>query len=150
MTATTELEPIVKTVEVDVPLAHAFEVFTERLGEWWPKKSLSIGEGKLTSVVVEPGPGGRIYERWEDGTEYGWATFTVWDPPHRFVMSWRPDPTPGPTTEVEVTFSPTTGGTLVELTHRGWEQLGDAAGEARQSYEGGWPIVLGRYGDAAT
>jgi uncharacterized protein YndB with AHSA1/START domain len=150
VTAATELEPVVKNVEVDVSPSHAFKVFTERLGEWWPKGTHSIGEGKVSAVVVEPGLDGRIYERWDDGTEYGWATFTVWDPPRRFVMSWRPDPTPGPTTEVEVIFTPTSTGTIVEVTHRGWERLGDAAGELRQSYDGGWPIVLGRFGEAAT
>jgi uncharacterized protein YndB with AHSA1/START domain len=148
VTAATELEPVVKTVEVNVPPERAFEVFTVQLGEWWPKASHSIGEEKVAAVVVEPGLDGRIFERWEDGTEYGWATFTVWDPPRRFVMSWRPSPTPGPRTEVEVTFSASGDATIVQLTHWGWERLGESAAELRRSYEGGWVPVLARYSEA--
>ncbi len=35
--------------------------------------------------------------------------------------------------------------TLVELEHRGWEQLGERSERARTEYESGWDNVLGRY-----
>ena len=145
MTAATELEPVVKTVEVGVAPDRAFQIFTERISEWWPKARHSIGENEVADIAVEPRIGGRIYERWHDGTEYDWGIFTAWDPPHRLAMDWRPVPTSGPTTEVDVTFSPSPAGTLVELTHRGWERLGDSAAEARRSYDDGWVGVLALY-----
>ena len=145
MTAATELAPVVKRVEVDVPLEEAFRMFTEELGSWWPMDTHSIGEDEVSSVIVEGGAGGRIYERWGDGTEYDWARFTAWEPPARFVMDWRPNPEPGPFTEVEVTFTAAGSGTLVELQHRGWERLGEAATKARAGYDTGWGLILGLY-----
>jgi uncharacterized protein YndB with AHSA1/START domain len=73
----------------------------------------------------------------------------VWEPPHRFVLAWKPTSTPRPPTELEVRFTPQGGGTFVELEHRGWERLGDIAEEARASYGENWQRVLGRFGDAA-
>lgn len=145
MTAATEVAPVVKNVEVALPPEDAFAFFTERIAEWFPFKTHSIGEDQVETVILEPGTGGRILERWRDGTEYDWATFTAWDPPRRFVMDWRPNPDPGPTTEIEVVFSPSDTGTLVELTHRGWERLGAAAAEMRADYDTGWTLVLGNY-----
>lgn len=142
MTSATEVAPVIASIEVARRPEDAFTAFTERLGDWWPTAAHSIGQDKVAAVVVDGRVGGTIVERWHDGTELSWATFTEWDPPRRFVMSWRPNPDPGPMTEVEVSFSPTPVGTMVELTHRGWERLGEEAADARQSYETGWPRVM--------
>jgi hypothetical protein len=37
------------------------------------------------------------------------------------------------------------GETRVELEHRGWEELGEAAGSARRGYEAGWEEALAQY-----
>ena len=149
MTSATQIPPVVKRVEVATTPEKAFSVFTERLDTWWPIGSHSIGEDKVASVTVE-GAGGRIVERWDDGTEYEWARITVWDPPHRLVMDWRPNPEPGPYTEVEVTFTASGEVTIVELEHRGWERLGDTAADARSDYDGGWDPVLAPFVAAAS
>ena len=41
--AHTTIAAVRKTVLVNAPQAHAFTVFTERLGEWWPLQSHHIG-----------------------------------------------------------------------------------------------------------
>jgi uncharacterized protein YndB with AHSA1/START domain len=65
-------------------------------------------------------------------------------------MTWHPGFEAERATLVEVTFSGTVeGGTLVELVHGGWEALGEGATAARTGYEQGWPMVLGRFADAA-
>ena len=145
MSAATDVDPVVVSVEVPLPPDEAFALFTARIDEWWPKDRHSIGKAEVAELVVDASPGGRIVERWRDGTEYPWATFSVWEPPERFVMDWRPVAEPGPSTEVEVTFSPRATGTFVELTHRGWERLGDDALDTRDSYREGWPGVLRLY-----
>jgi hypothetical protein len=33
----------------------------------------------------------------------------------------------------------------VRLEHTGWESFGDRAAQARESYQQGWPVVLGAY-----
>ena len=43
------------------------------------------------------------------------------------------------------------GGTHVELTHSGWEKLGEAAADLRARYDRGWVAVFERgFGDYAT
>ena len=146
MTAATEISPLVKRIEVATTPDHAFRVFTEELQTWWPVATHSIGEEKVDTIVVEPRSGGRIIERWHDGTEYEWAVFTKWDPPHRFVMDWRPNPdTRRPYTEVQVSFIQQGDVTVVELQHHGWERLGAEAAEARHDYDTGWGPVLARF-----
>jgi hypothetical protein len=41
-----------------------------------------------------------------------------------------------------VTFTPAEAGTRVELTHWGWEHLGDRAASVRESYNQGWVTVF--------
>jgi hypothetical protein len=59
---------------VSVPLAQAraFELFTTRMTEFWPKEH-SIGESELAEVVLEPRSGGRWFERGVDGSECQWG-----------------------------------------------------------------------------
>jgi uncharacterized protein YndB with AHSA1/START domain len=131
-------------VTVAAPIERAFEVFTERIGTWWPFEHYSIGGDKTTTAVLEGREDGAVYEVIEGGGTAPWATVHAWEPPRRLVLSWHVN-SEVPATEVEVRFSPEGDGTRVELEHRGWEQFGDQAGEARSAYEGGWDLVLGRY-----
>src|SRR5262249_38096841 len=68
----------------------AFDVFTRRVGTWWPLHTHSIGGDRIVEVVVEERVGGRIYERHSDGGEGEWGRVLVWEPPARFAMSWYP------------------------------------------------------------
>ncbi len=142
------IEPIRRTVTVRCDPATAFCVFTAELGTWWPLESFSRAADredpsiKTERVVVEEHVGGRIYEVLSDGTESEWGSIEAWEPPSRVVMSWRPHDRPVPPTEVELRFSPDGTGTRVELEHRGWERLGELAGEGREAYAHGWPMVF--------
>ena len=139
------IPPVVKSVEVERPPKVAFEVFTQSFGRWWPRLGHSVGDENVAEVVMEARAGGRLFERWKDGTERDWGTIGVFDPPDRVVFSWDPSGRRAET-EVEVTFTETsTGGTRVELTHRNWHVIGDEAVELRSSYEGGWPGVLAAF-----
>ncbi|MBI4261184.1 MAG: SRPBCC domain-containing protein [Actinobacteria bacterium] len=151
------LDPVRQSVTVARPPEVVFRVFTERLGEWWPLDTYSIsvdegGGGAPEAAFVEPREGGRIYERTADGAELEWGRVLVWDPPHRLVMSWRPNLTANPHTEIEVTFTPEGDGTRVDLEHRGWERLFgfvEDPGAVRSGYVNGWPGVLGLFADRA-
>jgi uncharacterized protein YndB with AHSA1/START domain len=131
----------------------AFEVFTEGIATWWPYDTHSVegmeGEGSSPETVVfEPGPEGRIYERMTNGQEAHWANVTAWEPPHRIVLAWQVNPeTPGPT-EIEIRFTPEGDGTRFDFEHRGWEVLGADAEEASNQYSGGWVTVLRHYAEA--
>lgn len=143
-----ELDPVRASVTVRLAPDAAFRLFTEGFGEWWPVQTHAIETGPDTRAVLEPRPGGRIFERHRDGTEDDWGRILAWEPPVRIAFTWKPSREERPATEVEVRFSSEPDGTRVDLVHRGWERLEDTGAEARRSYEAGWPAVLARFAAA--
>lgn len=139
--------PVTKTLVVAVPPERAFELFTARVAEWWPVETHALHAGEVETVVNECREGGRVYERTADGREATWSRILAWEPPHRVLYTWEVSREGD--TELELRFEPVEGGTRVELEHRGWEALGAAAAERRESYRTGWDFVLGRYAEAA-
>jgi len=138
------IEVVRKVVTVDCAVEEAFRVFTEDAMSWWPVATHSIHE-TVREIVFEPGEGGEVYEVSAAGEKGHWATVTGWDPPARLVLAWNILERPGEQTEVEVRFTPEGDGTRIELEHRGWEALAEAAAEKRADYDTGWGHVLGRY-----
>jgi uncharacterized protein YndB with AHSA1/START domain len=145
-----------KTLTLNVPIEHAFRVFTEGHGKWWPLDTHHIGKVAAATVVIEPCAGGRWYERGIDGTECEWGKVLVWEPPHRLLLAWqitadwRYDLTLQ--TEVEVTFvAEGPGRTRLELEHRHLDRYRDQAGVMRSIFdsEGGWTGILARFATAA-
>ena len=143
------IPPVMRTATVRRSVEDAFRIFTEEASAWWPLQTHSrAAEGRApgaVSVVFEPRQGGRVYEVAADGTEGDWARVLVWEPPHRFVLAWKPHSRPTRPTEVEVRFTPDGERTRVDLEHRGWDSQGAGAKEARAGYESGWVKVLDRY-----
>jgi uncharacterized protein YciI len=128
---------------VDADPAAAFDVFTVRLGRWWPLTELSVfGDGAAVSFS-----GGQIIESAADGRTAVWGTVTRWEPPDAVAFTWHPGKSAEHASHVEVTFAAAAGLTLVTLEHTGWEVFADPAA-AREEYDHGWPMVLDRYGDA--
>jgi uncharacterized protein YndB with AHSA1/START domain len=154
-TQATATEAIRRSVTVNCSVEQAFETFTERIHEWWPltKHSIDAGEtGTAPQTVIFQGEvGGQVFERTKNGEDLKWADVIAYEPPHRLVLAWNPSREQDlPRTEVEVTFTDEGGKTLVELEHRGWERLGERAGEARQGYASGWEGVLKSFADNAS
>ncbi len=147
----TVLAPVHVSITIARKPEEVFRAFTQEMARWWPLRTHSVAadtfEGKVRAetVVFEGRIGGRIYERLEDGREADWGQVLVWEPPHRVAFSWKPNLNPGPSTEVEVTFTPEASGTRVDLEHRGWERLDDKGPRSREMYETGWPGVLERF-----
>jgi uncharacterized protein YndB with AHSA1/START domain len=152
MTASTTsqagLGALVKQLTVPCSRENAFDLFTRRMGEWWPLERFSIGEGHAVTVEFPDAAGGRIVETTDDGRSEVWGTVTAWDPPARVEFTWHPGHPADQATRVEVRFVDEGGSTSVTLTHSGWAGRPDGE-QARQSYDGGWDTVLGRYREAA-
>ena len=142
MTTSNRIHPVVKTRVVSIDPDRAFNLFTERAGEWWPLTTHSIAGEDAVGIRFETGVGGVVVELTAEGGEHVWAEVTEWDPPHRFVLNWHPQINPTAASTLEVTFSPVDDGTRVTLEHYGWERFGSEADDLRESYEGGWDIVL--------
>lgn len=145
-------EPVRKSITVAAPPEHAFRIFTEGMAQWW-SPDMRIGAEPFETVVLEPGEGGRWFERGASGAECTWGRVLVWEPPHRLVVawqitsSWRYDETFH--TEVEVRFvSEAPSSTRVELEHRGLDAYGDDAAATRAALDspGGWGGLLARFG----
>ncbi len=92
MSQMTDELAIRKSVVVSCSVEHAFRVFTEGIGGWWPFEGHSLFGEDRAGVVFEGQVGGRVYEVSESGEEGLWGTLTAWDPPHRFAMTWHPGP----------------------------------------------------------
>ena len=140
-------------IVVEATREHAFSVFTEDIGSWWPPDH-HILDGELAEMVFEPHVGGHVYDRGVDGRECRWARVLAYDPPERIVFSWDItlqwgiEPDAGKTSEVEVRFiTETPDRTRVELEHRhldrhgdGWENMAGAVGSPE-----GWDSGLSSF-----
>ena len=142
------LPPVVKQVVVQADPARAFARFTEEIATWWPLSSHSVFEGDADTVLFEGREGGRIVERSRDGRECVWGTVRTWDPPRRVAFTWHPGHDAAKAQDVEVTFTAEGGRTRVQLTHVGFERLGEREGRmASRAYPLGWTFVLGLYAE---
>jgi uncharacterized protein YndB with AHSA1/START domain len=142
-----------RSVTVPVALSMAFELFTERLGDFKPAEHNLLAV-PIAETVLEPRVGGAIIDRGTDGSECRWARVLSFERPDKLVFSWDIGPTwqietdPNRTSEVEVRFvADGTASTRVEIEHRhldrhgpGWEAVRDGIGADQ-----GWPLYLERF-----
>jgi len=137
-----------RTIRIEAPPSHVFEVFVTRLDTWWPR-SHHIGASAEFEAKIEPREGGRWYEVGADGKECEWGRVLTWEPPRRIVLSWEISATwqhdPSVANEVEVRFHPDgEQATLVELEHRKLERYGEHAPAMYGAFasEQGWSGIL--------
>jgi uncharacterized protein YndB with AHSA1/START domain len=140
------IAPIVRSVVVQAEAARAFEFFTSRMQDWWPRGK-TIGKQPHAAVVMEPWVNGRWFERDAHGNETAWGKVLAWEPPSRLLLGWQIGADwayhPDLLTEVELSFKPlAAGGTVVTLEHRNLERLGSDAARVRDLLDGGWPTLL--------
>lgn len=123
-------EPIKQSIHVDCPPDHAFRLFTEGFGKWWPL-ALGSGSGKEEQTCeIEPWVGGRVVERSPGGLEREWGTVTVWNPPANLEFTWNPGGRKDERQTVSVEFHQEAEGARVTLTHCGWQLAGVAVCES--------------------
>ncbi len=143
------VQPLVKTVTVGTGLAPTFELFTERIGEWWPLATHSVGGRDAVAVRIGREVGASVVETTADGREHVWGTVTHWEPPVVVAFTWHPGRQAAQATRVAVRFREVADGTEVELTHDGWQGRADGQA-ARHGYDSGWELVLGRLVELAS
>ena len=145
-----------KVVSVQAPPTVAWQVFTEKMGTWWPLAVYKIGKANAVDAVIEQYVGGRWYERGDDGSMCQWGSVLAWEPPSRLVLSWdisadfQYDPTLQ--TEIEVRFTAEgSNRTRVELEHRHLDRYGARRDQMRRIYdtEGDWGRLLEAFARAA-
>jgi uncharacterized protein YndB with AHSA1/START domain len=135
-------DPLELEFEVGCSPEQTFELWTTRTGAWWPKTH-TVSALPGVEVVIEPGVGGRMFERTPRGEEHDWGEVTAWEPPHRIAYLWHLRQDRADATEVEITFSATEGaGTRVSIVHRGWDRLGARGPAGRERNQRGWDELL--------
>lgn len=154
---TSHSETVVKkSIVVNVPIPHAFDVFTRRIDLWWPR-SHHIGKAEMKEAVIEPRDGGRWFERGVDGSECDWGRVLAWSPPQHVALAWHIDarwsydPDPARASRVDVTFTDEGNGrTRVDLEHSQLDRHADWK-QLKEIFEspGGWPGLLQRFTAAA-
>ncbi len=133
--------PLRISFDVDCPPDHAFDVWTSKIGTWWPRDHTVSGDPE--EVVLECGRGGRIYELTSAGERHDWGEVTVWEPPRRLSYLWHIGRTREMATAVDITFVGEGGTrTRVEIEQSGWEALGEEADAWRDKNRGGWDALL--------
>ncbi len=69
----------------------------------------------------------------------------AWEPPARFAYLWHLRQDRADATEVTITFAPAGAGTVVRITHDGWQRLGAHGEELRERNARGWEGLLPHY-----
>lgn len=127
---------------VDAPPQRAFELFTSRIGAWWPLDGFGVFNDGTVAFDGE-----QLIER-SDGEATVWAEATEWDPPRSLTLAWHPGSDPGTATTIRVTFTAQSDETLVTLEHSGWDRTDDPDATAAD-YANNWASVLARYAELA-
>jgi uncharacterized protein YndB with AHSA1/START domain len=141
-----------KSIVVEVPQEHAFQVFTAGVDTWWPR-AYHIGPAELGEMIIEPKEGGRCYGRDAEG-EWDWGRVRLWDPPSRVVLVWQLTAEwtydPSFETDVDVRFvAEGPNRTRVDLEHRDLDRFGDGLAQFREQGAGGWTLMLDAFATAA-
>jgi hypothetical protein len=134
------MEPRTHSLLLTCDAATAFEVFTSRMGEWWPP-AYTPDPDAFETVLVAPQVGGDVLMRMRDGSTHRFGRVTTYVPGEVYAQTWtlaQPDEHPSLLT---VTFSDRSHGSLVVLEHGGWH----AGNEEYSEKFGDWPVILQRY-----
>ena len=136
------IAPLRLSFDVACRAEHAFTIWTDRMSLWWPADH-TVSQDPDVRITMEPGVGGRIFERTASGEEFDWGQITEWEPPGRLVYQWHLGTVAAQATEVEVRFAEQPDGTTrVAIEHRGWDALGAHGDARRQGNDAGWRGVL--------
>jgi uncharacterized protein YndB with AHSA1/START domain len=139
-------------IVVEVPIVHAFAVFTHDAS--WKPPEHNLLKVEIAESLFEAYEGGYVYDRGVDGSECRWARVLAFEPPHRVVLAWLITPQwrvgsdLARTSEVEVRFiAEAPDRTRVEIEHRHLDRHGEDWEALRDSVRApdGWPLYLERF-----
>jgi uncharacterized protein YndB with AHSA1/START domain len=153
MTTTTDVR---REVTVAGSPQRAFDLFTNRMAEWWPAGH-HLATSAVEAMTVEPRVDGRLYDTCEDGSESVWGRVTEWNPPTGFTFAWMITSTWALETDVEkasrvtVSFTAQGDSTRVTVVHKDFWRLGDGGQGMADAVGGadGWGSGLERFADFA-
>jgi len=131
---------ITKSVLLPCPREKAFQLFTERISEWWPTTH-RLTRHAASELFLEQT--GRFWVRAGDGSEIELGRVLVWDPPQHLALDFDIGTSAAQPTAVEITFSEENGGTRVIVQHRPKPESEELWNQRAPLYEKSWSTVLG-------
>ena len=134
-----------RSIVVRCSITTAFDVFTAQLNRWWPKSHSRSGDPN-TTIMIEPWPAGRLYERTSAGIEHTWGQVIIWEPPQRLAYHWYLGSSSEQPSRVDVRFTEFgVSQTRVEIAHRGPELVGALWARNSVIYAASWEQLLPIY-----
>ena len=137
---------MVKSVVLPLSPAAAFELFTQKIGQWWPADRRHTQDPTSEIFLLESG---RFYERARDGREVELGHVRSWDLPNRILLDFFIATGPDKPTEVEIAFTAREDGTQVTVVHRPKPASEALWTERAPRYERSWDVVLAALSQAA-
>lgn len=134
-----------KTALLHCSIERAFELFTERAGEWWPPERRHTGDVESAIVILESG---RFYERARDGREVDLGRVREWRKPERLVLDWYPGTDRDRPTEVTIGFAAEGDKTRITIDHAPGLS-GELWSQRNAKFDQSWNLVLAALGKAA-
>jgi len=137
-----------QNIEINADVDKVFSAYVEKINDWWPRQGKSnrytwAPEGvEPKDILFEAKVGGRYYERFADGSEFVIGKITEYEPPSKLSYTWQGRDWPGDSL-IEVRFEPSGEGTLLSLTHSGFEIFGEEADSMAEGYSMGTEEILG-------
>lgn len=143
------METIIKKIQVAMPRKLVYDLFVNRLNNWWPKE-YTWSQQKLVEIRIDPRPDGLCTEMGPFGFRCDWGRITTIELDYLIAFKWQispqrvPVPDPDQASEVHVHFRDSEIGTELELKHlhfnrhgEGWEEYASA-----MNSEKGWDHIL--------
>lgn len=123
---------LVKTVCIKAPRAHVWKFLVEagRLAEWFHRGAADLAAGG-DWVLLSNSPG-------KEGERLCWGKVLEFEPPVRLVHSFTHAELAGVETTCTWELAEIAGGTVITLTHDGFEQLGAGTIASACDHDAGW------------
>jgi uncharacterized protein YndB with AHSA1/START domain len=144
------IEPLRLAYDVACPVQHAWDVWTTKFSLWWPKAHTASGEPDA-EVTLEPGVGGRLFERTSRREDIDWGRVTQWEPPNRLAYTWHIGHDASEATLVELSFVAVgENATRLEIVQTGFDKLGEVGLAYREGNTAGWGALIPNFIAVAT
>lgn len=123
---------LVKTIFIKAQPAHVwrFLVEADNLALWFHRGEVDVRADGVWAVVTNS-PG-------REGQRICWGEVLVFEPPKRLVHTFTHQGLPGVTTTCAWVLEEAQGGTILTLTHDGFEAMGAGAFGVTADHDKGW------------
>jgi uncharacterized protein YndB with AHSA1/START domain len=138
-----EIRQLKLELAIDAPLERVWTALIDEIGTWWPRDFMSIPDSE--KIILEPWPGGRLYEQSSDGRGILWSNVVMVLPNDSIEFVGYMTPTyAGPSiTMIRLSVKPNPeGGTIFRMSDAVMGRIDD---EQEQNLNEGWAYLFGAF-----